>query len=222
MALSDEHLQKILEKYDGWMQEGVIAYAGRIIPVQEAFRPQQWILPTQEALQIVCEARSFALADCTCRLHYRRCSRPLETCLLIGDMAEAWVEGGKARRISFNKAREVLLLANIHGLVHQAAYQPRHALWAVCSCCACCCYRLQMLKVYNRTDLVVKSNYMALVDEQRCTGCGQCVPRCNFGGLSLSEGRFRCLPERCYGCGLCVTACPERAIRLEYRRVRAE
>lgn len=145
---------------------------------------------------------------------------PLETCLLIGELAEAWVEAGRARRVSVDAAREVLLIANVHGLVHQAAYQPDHSLWAICSCCSCCCYLLQVLKYYNRSDLVVRSDYVAVVDEQRCSNCGQCVPRCNFGGLVLSDSRQEFHQEQCYGCGLCVTACPEQVIRLEYRGIK--
>jgi Pyruvate/2-oxoacid:ferredoxin oxidoreductase delta subunit len=219
MTPDDDHLQKILEKHSAWKREGKIAFAGRILPVQEAFRLEQWILPTQQALQILKDAHTFALADCTCRLHYRRCSHPIETCLLMGELATAWVDAGKARCISIDMAREVLLLANIHGLVHQAAYQPQHSLWAVCSCCSCCCYRLQMLKFYNRIDLVVRSSYYAIVDEQCCTNCGQCIPRCNFGGQVLTNGRLEFHKDKCYGCGLCVTACPEHAIRLEQRGI---
>jgi hypothetical protein len=38
MTPSDDHIQQILEKYSTWKQEGKIAYAGRILPVQEALR----------------------------------------------------------------------------------------------------------------------------------------------------------------------------------------
>jgi hypothetical protein len=77
---TDEHLLTILDKYDSWMREGKIPYAGKVLPVPEAFRMGQWILPTQQAIEILRNARSFALADCTCRSHYRRCTHPLDTC----------------------------------------------------------------------------------------------------------------------------------------------
>jgi len=57
---SDEHLIAILEKYDGWKRMGKIVYAGKVLSVQEAFRTQQWILPTQHAIQILREAHVFA------------------------------------------------------------------------------------------------------------------------------------------------------------------
>jgi hypothetical protein len=67
---TDEHLLAILEKYDGWMREWKISYGGKILPVREAFRSQQWILPTQQAIQILRNARTFAFAECTYRTHY--------------------------------------------------------------------------------------------------------------------------------------------------------
>ena len=216
---TDEHLLAILEKYDGWMREWKISYAGKILPVREAFRSQQWILPTQQAIQILRNARTFAFAECTYRTHYRRCDHPLETCLLINDMADAWVEASKAQRISLEQAEEVLRKANVHGLVHQTAYNPEQYIWAICSCCSCCCYRLQILRQFGRDDLVVRSDYITVQEETRCNDCGLCVPRCSFGARQMVGGEPVYQSERCFGCGLCITACPEGAISLCRRAV---
>lgn len=214
---TDQHLIEILKKYDGWMREGKIPYAGKILPVREAFRIGQWILPTQQAIEILRNARSFALADCTCRAHYRRCNHSMDTCLLINDMADTFLEAGKAHRLSLAEAEAVLRKANAEGLVHQTALNADQFIWAVCSCCDCCCYRLQFLRRFGREDLVVKSDYLAVTDETRCTDCGYCIPRCIFNARQLVDGKTVYHPERCYGCGLCVTVCPEEAIRLELR-----
>jgi hypothetical protein len=40
---TDEHLLALLEKYDGWMKEVKIPYAGKILPIREAFLSRQWI-----------------------------------------------------------------------------------------------------------------------------------------------------------------------------------
>ncbi|MBE3120072.1 MAG: hypothetical protein IMZ50_15120 [Candidatus Atribacteria bacterium] len=217
---TDEHLLAILEKYDGWMREGKIPYTGKILPVREACRSQQRILPTQQAIQILRNARTFALAECTCRTHYQRCDHPLETCLLINDMADAWVEASKAQRISLEQTEEVLRKANVHGLVHQTAYNPEQYIWAVCSCCSYCCYRLQILRQFGRDDLVVRSDYVAVQEETRCNDCGLCVPRCIFSARQMVGGELVYQRERCFGCGLCVTAYPEEAISLRTRALR--
>ena len=216
---TDQHLLVILDKYDGWMREGKIPCAGRILPVREAFRPTEWILPTQQAIEILRNARTLALADCTCRSHYRRCDQPLDTCLLIDEMAGAFAEAGKAREISLEQAEQVLHKANVHGLVHQAAYNPEQHIWGVCSCCPCCCYRLLVLAHFGRDDLVVHSDYVAVTEETPCSDCGLCVPRCVFGAREMVGDRMVYHPERCYGCGLCVTACPEGSIGLKLRAV---
>ena len=106
------------------MTEGKIPYVGKMLPIPEAFRSEQWILPTQQAIHILHNARSFALAECSCRKHYQRCAHPLETCLLINDIADAWVEAGFADRINLEQAKKILKIANSNGLVHQAAYNP--------------------------------------------------------------------------------------------------
>jgi hypothetical protein len=121
---------------------GKIVYAGKVLPVQEAFRTQQWILPTQHAIQILREARVFALVKYTCRSHCQRCSHPLETRLLINNMADTWVTSGKARLIPFEEAEDALRNANRYGLVHQIDYEPDYSIWAIGGCCIYCCYRL--------------------------------------------------------------------------------
>jgi len=214
----DQNLAEMLAKYDTWLRQGRIAYASKVIPVGEALRPVDWILPTDQAVSILTRAQLVALADCTCRQYYKRCSHPLETCLLVDQMAQSFLEAGKAREVAWDEIHSTLRLAGEHGLVHQAAYMPEHTVWAVCSCCSCCCYRLQILRRYGRADLVVHSDYRAAFDAVRCTSCQVCVSRCPFGAWQSRGGRVAHLAERCLGCGLCVSTCPEEAVRLEPRR----
>lgn len=54
---------------------------------------------------------------------------------------------------------------------------------------------------------------LAIVDGDRCTGCGACTARCRFG--AMEDGRVR--PVECEGCGLCAIVCPEGAVRLKGR-----
>jgi NAD-dependent dihydropyrimidine dehydrogenase PreA subunit len=215
----DKHLLAMLSKYDGWLRQRKISYAGRIVPVGEAFRPTDWVLPTQQGIAILRRARTLALADCVCRAHYRRCDGPLDTCLLTDGAAEAFVRAGRAERIWPERAEGVLRKASACGLAHQVLYSPEQYAFAVCSCCPCCCYRLQILLLFDRRDLVVRSDYMAVVAEDGCVSCGSCVERCLFGARQIVDGQVVYHPARCYGCGLCVTVCPEGAIGLQVRRV---
>ncbi|RQD82328.1 MAG: 4Fe-4S dicluster domain-containing protein [Methanocalculus sp. MSAO_Arc2] len=51
------------------------------------------------------------------------------------------------------------------------------------------------------------------IDEDLCTGCGQCIPDCPEGALQLIEGKARLVSDLfCDGLGACIGTCPEGAI----------
>jgi NAD-dependent dihydropyrimidine dehydrogenase PreA subunit len=56
------------------------------------------------------------------------------------------------------------------------------------------------------------------IDEEFCTGCGQCVPNCHEGALKVIDGKVRLVSElMCDGLGACIGHCPEGAITIETR-----
>ena len=56
-------------------------------------------------------------------------------------------------------------------------------------------------------------NFVAIVDEEKCVGCGICMDTCPTGALVL-EQFARVDPKHCIGCGRCVETCPQGAISL--------
>lgn len=55
------------------------------------------------------------------------------------------------------------------------------------------------------------------IDQELCTGCGQCVEVCPTGALQLADGRAQlALPESCGYCADCEDLCPQGAIALPY------
>ncbi len=51
------------------------------------------------------------------------------------------------------------------------------------------------------------------IDEERCTGCGLCIPNCAEGALQIVDGKAKLMSERfCDGLGACLGHCPEDAI----------
>ncbi len=56
------------------------------------------------------------------------------------------------------------------------------------------------------------------IDEDKCTGCGQCIPGCPEGALQLIDGKARLVSDLfCDGLGACIGECPEGAITIEKR-----
>ncbi len=50
------------------------------------------------------------------------------------------------------------------------------------------------------------------VDEEKCSGCGDCARACRFNAIAAVKGKVIIFPEICHHCGACVIACPEKAI----------
>ncbi len=56
------------------------------------------------------------------------------------------------------------------------------------------------------------------IDEEKCNGCGQCIPNCPEGALQLIDGKARLISDLfCDGLGACIGECPRGAIRVTER-----
>jgi len=56
------------------------------------------------------------------------------------------------------------------------------------------------------------------IDEDKCTGCGECIPNCPEGALQVIDGKARLISDLfCDGLGACIGHCPEGAIITEER-----
>ena len=51
------------------------------------------------------------------------------------------------------------------------------------------------------------------IDEEKCNGCGLCIPNCAEGALQIVDGKAKLMSEKfCDGLGACLGHCPEDAI----------
>ncbi len=56
------------------------------------------------------------------------------------------------------------------------------------------------------------------IDEEKCDGCGLCIPSCHEGALKLIDGKAKLVSEAaCDGIGACIGHCPLGAITVERR-----
>lgn len=56
------------------------------------------------------------------------------------------------------------------------------------------------------------------IDEEKCDGCGLCVPSCDEGAIQIIDGKAKLVAENlCDGLGDCLGECPRGAITIEER-----
>jgi ferredoxin len=56
------------------------------------------------------------------------------------------------------------------------------------------------------------------IDEEKCDGCGACVPSCAEGALQIVDGKARLISDvYCDGLGACLGECPREAIIIAER-----
>jgi NAD-dependent dihydropyrimidine dehydrogenase PreA subunit len=56
------------------------------------------------------------------------------------------------------------------------------------------------------------------IDEDKCNGCGLCVPSCAEGAIQIIDGKARLVADNlCDGLGACLGDCPQDAITIEER-----
>jgi len=96
----------------------------------------------------------------------------------------------------------------------------------LCNCCTCCCMNLLPMSEYKVpwVSYYAKSRFEAGNDVEACTGCQDCIERCQFDALSMQKlpGHKRMKAavdaEKCMGCGVCVLVCEPQSLRMSLVR----
>ena len=194
----------------------------RTIPVEQSISlPEKYRVGDYDNVRKLIEnARGqIAVTDCICRqsteLLGGKCSKTdlLEACLLIGpDHARRHVEMGIGRYISKEEAFDILSKAQQAGLVLQPENSQRPE--AICVCCGDCCVFLKMLKNHPKPVEMYITNFYAEVDRTLCTGCEECVSKCQLDARVMKDGIAEVNLDRCIGCGNCVVICPAGANKM--------
>ncbi len=60
------------------------------------------------------------------------------------------------------------------------------------------------------------------INEEKCNGCGLCIPACHEGAIQIINGKARLIADKlCDGIGDCLGECPEGAIEIIEREADA-
>ncbi len=185
----------------------------RVIPIdQSTTAPNAKVIAPENIKEIIDNARSLAVANCTCRLTMRNCDAPTEVCLQLNNGADYTIERGSGRSVTKTEALEIIKKAQDAGLVH-VAMNKKGAGHFICNCCGCCCQSFTLL-ISDGLNLCDPSRYRPDINLDDCNGCGTCVDRCHFNALSIDEDVVALNAEKCLGCGQCSYVCPEEAISM--------
>ncbi len=217
-------LMEILHRYydEGFMNEffRTLLPQLRTSPHMKAIVPEhridtydnmrEYVKKTKEVIGLsncVCKQGEAILGD-TCRVM----GDDIELCISFGD--SNYLDRNRGRVISKDECLAVLDKAEEKGLV----IQPGNSLQAfcICLCCGCCCGVLTSAKKFDKPAELFATNYYAVLDHEKCSGCGLCIKRCQMDAITrIDKTTVDLNGDKCIGCGLCVTKCAKKALSLK-------
>jgi len=204
------------EAFDKTMLDNA-EYFLRTIPVNQSIDVTRQVASYDDAIEILKTKSRIVVTDCICRKSKtvigEGCGKTMEACFMFGSMGQYYLYKNIGREVSLAEATAIMADCREAGLVTQPATSQNPT--GMCNCCGDCCGVLKALNKHPKPAEMVFSNHLALVDQDECTGCEQCLERCQMEAISMNDDDLAQVnPDRCIGCGLCVTTCPVEAINL--------
>jgi len=219
----DEEFVRLFDEYLlgaglGWIEFfNYLPSIEKVIPVEKSIPVDVQIFPYEQASALLNNAKSFAVRKCICRVNKALdgapCKYPVEVCLVFAPNEGAFDNQPENRVITKEEALRILRETEEAGLIHSST-NVREGHFYICNCCTCCCGFMQGLTLLGVENSIAKSDFYARSDPETCTGCGNCVKRCQFEVPTLVDDRSSVDQKRCVGCGQCVMTCPSGAMTL--------
>jgi NAD-dependent dihydropyrimidine dehydrogenase PreA subunit len=187
------------------------------------------VLPIEEIRDVVMKADTIVRMPCACRWTAQR--KEIRCCYGVSYGPQAWYKEidmsyfGKAsaeglESLEREEAVKQMEEMEDHGAVHTIWTMMTPFIGAVCNCTARDCIAMRSLAGIG-VETMARAEYVAVVDEGLCQGCGSCDERCQFDAVgSVREGGrtvSRIDGRKCFGCGLCRAVCSAGAIGLVRR-----
>jgi len=186
----------------------------RVIPINASVEPNSQVLAYDDVTTLVKNARNIAATKCSCRAIDGACGMPVEVCMQLDKAADYAIERGTGRKLTQKEALDMLDMCEEEGLVHIAENKQGQG-HVICNCCSDCCInwtsiRTGVGKFANPSRFVAKIDLgkcngcekcvdrcffdaltmmddgsCAVVNEEKCMGCGVCRPVCVPEALAL-------------------------------------
>ncbi len=187
------------------------------------------VLDYERASEVIKTASSIGVGLCYCRhkmQHMDRvCAAPLDICMTFNTSAASLIKHGHARAIDASECLDLLQQAYANNLV-QFGENIRQQVNFICNCCGCCCEAMIAARRFANLNPVHTTNFIPVIEQPDCTGCGQCVNVCPVDAMVLISAQdpkqpkrkqAALLEEHCLGCGICVRVCQKNCIGLTNR-----
>lgn len=207
---------------------------GRVYVHEPALSPDNalHVLDYERASQVIQTATHRGIGVCYCRHKMehvgRACDAPMNICMTFNTCAESLTHHGYARLVDVSEGMDLLQQAYDNNLV-QFGENVREGVNFICNCCGCCCEALIAARKFGILHPVHTTNFLPVVDEAQCSGCGKCAAACPVEAMTLVSANDPHRPnlkkakldeEICLGCGVCVRACPQNGLSLRSRAER--
>lgn len=164
----------------------------RVIPIEQAIDGETRRASYEEVSKYLNENNIFTVSDCSCRTARKVMGEGCghlaeEMCIQMGHAAEYYIRTGRGRQITREEAFEIIKRAEENGLMHQIPnLDGSGKTHAICNCCGCSCLALRTASMFKNVDMV-RSNYEAHVDKEKCVACGECVVNCPVNAVKLGQ-----------------------------------
>jgi NADPH-dependent glutamate synthase beta subunit-like oxidoreductase/Na+-translocating ferredoxin:NAD+ oxidoreductase RNF subunit RnfB len=164
----------------------------RVIPIESSIKDLPGVNDYEKLSYYLDKYDVFSVAPCSCRSSRRvlgeGCGHLEEDmCIQMGKGAEYYIRTKRARQITREEALIIIKRAEENGLMHNMPnIEEAGESAAICNCCACACFGLRVGLLYGARD-VIRSNFVAKIDETKCVACGQCVETCPGNALKMGQ-----------------------------------
>lgn len=207
-------------------------HLGRVYVHEPVLPPEAHVLDYERTTEVIKTAKHIGVGTCYCRhkMHTvgQDCERPKEICMTFNGVADSLTRHDFARKIDAEECLDLLDEAYENNLV-QFGENTREGVSFICNCCGCCCEGLIAARRFALMRPIHTSNFLPVVDDALCNGCGRCVNDCPVEAMTLVSTndphmskmkRAKLNEDICLGCGVCVRVCNKDALHLKQREER--